>query len=101
MKYGVLQIETEFGAFRKCNNTIDVVIYETGQEISMPIPVWAQLTRELPEAARIMSVRQDSNNLYDVNPMVEDEQEEQSAKVEADSLSAVIREGKYGQEEQN
>lgn len=78
MKYGVLQIETEFGTFRECNNKIDVVIYETGQEISLPIPVWEQLTRELPEAARIMSVQHDSNNLYDVNPQVEDEQEEQT-----------------------
>ena len=77
MKYDVLQIETEFGAFRKCNNKIDAVIYETGQEISLPIPVWEQLTRELPEAARIMSARQDSNDLYDVNTKAEDEQEEQ------------------------
>ena len=78
MKCTITQIETDFGTYRRIANMLEVKVSESEQRITLRIETWLKLIEELPQAIYV-----------------------ESAKVEADSLSAMIREEKYGQEEQN
>lgn len=79
MKCTIRQIETDFGVYRRVgDNMLKVSVLEDGPTITLRIDTWLKLIEELPQVIYV-----------------------ESAKVEADSLSAMIREEKYGQEEQD